>query len=64
MAGGGLVLWTGQVPMEDEEGTVVYELMASVAHIRDAKTDGNLVAHIKVAKPYHKLKEGISHIKW
>ena len=37
---------------------------ASVAHIRDARSNGNLVAHIKVGANYNKLKEGISHTSW
>ena len=51
-------------PMEDSDGTVTYELLATVAHVRDAKSNGNLVAHIKVGPAYNKLKEGISHTSW
>ena len=46
-------------PMEElSDGTVTYELHATVAHVRDAKSNGNLVAHIKVGPAYNKLKEG------
>ena len=40
---------------------MVYELLASVAHIRDAKSgSGNLVAHVHVGETYHQRKEGIT----
>lgn len=47
-----------------EGETVIYDLVAVVAHIRDSNSSGNLVATIRVSKPYHKLKEGISHTAW
>lgn len=39
---------------------MVYELLASVAHIRDAKSGGNLVAHVHVGETYHQRKEGVT----
>ena len=41
-----------------------YQLYASVAHIKDPRTGGNLVAHIHVSEPFHKRKEGITHSQW
>ncbi|XP_076824729.1 PAN2-PAN3 deadenylation complex catalytic subunit PAN2-like isoform X2 [Clavelina lepadiformis] len=52
---------------EDSEGDVrkaSYELFATVAHIDDARTGGNLVAHINVGKKYHQRKEGVTHTQW
>jgi len=43
-----------------DEGYAVYELLASVAHIRDPKSGGNLVAHINVGETYHQRKEGVT----
>lgn len=43
-----------------KEGEVVYELLASVAHIREPKTGGNLVAHVHVGETYHQRKEGVT----
>lgn len=42
------------------DGKMVYELLASVAHIRDAKSGSNLVAHIHVGETYHQRKEGVT----
>lgn len=38
----------------------MYELLASVAHIREPKTGGNLVAHVHVGETYHQRKEGVT----
>ncbi|XP_067934580.1 PAN2-PAN3 deadenylation complex catalytic subunit Pan2-like isoform X2 [Watersipora subatra] len=43
-----------------EDGVVIYELLASVAHIREAKAGNNLVSHIHVGEPYHQRKEGVT----
>ena len=51
-------------PMEETEGSCVYDLMATVNHIRDAATSGNFVAHIRVSEIYNKLKEGITATSW
>ncbi|XP_072179674.1 PAN2-PAN3 deadenylation complex catalytic subunit PAN2-like [Diadema setosum] len=48
----------------DEEGYATYYLHASVGHVRDPRTGGNLVAHINVGKTYHKRKEGVTHMQW
>ena len=42
------------------DGEEVYELLASVAHIREPKTGGNLVAHVHVGETYHQRKEGVT----
>ena len=39
------------------EGEVVYDLFASVGHIQDIKSGGNLVAHIHVGTTFHSRKE-------
>uniref|UniRef100_A0A3B4DAQ8 PAN2-PAN3 deadenylation complex catalytic subunit PAN2 n=1 Tax=Pygocentrus nattereri TaxID=42514 RepID=A0A3B4DAQ8_PYGNA len=50
---------------EDEaEGAAVYDLVVTVPHILDARTGGNLVAHIKVGETYHQRKEGVTHQQW
>ena len=41
-----------------------YELLGSVAHIKDFKTGGNLVSHIKVAEKYHQRKEHVTCTQW
>uniref|UniRef100_H3BHA3 PAN2-PAN3 deadenylation complex catalytic subunit PAN2 n=1 Tax=Latimeria chalumnae TaxID=7897 RepID=H3BHA3_LATCH len=51
-------------PMEEEEGTYIYDLMVTVAHILDSRTGGNLVAHIRVGETYHQRKEGVTHQQW
>ena len=51
-------------PLECGESSVLYELMAVVSHIKDAKSNGNLVAEIKVSEMYYKLKENISYTSW
>jgi len=43
-----------------DDGAVTYELMASVAHIRDNKLGNNLVSHIHVGETYHQRKEGVT----
>ncbi|XP_041478319.1 PAN2-PAN3 deadenylation complex catalytic subunit PAN2-like isoform X1 [Lytechinus variegatus] len=48
----------------DDDGYVTYYLHASVGHIRDPRSGGNLVAHINVGKTYHKRKEGVTHMQW
>ncbi|XP_015199779.1 PAN2-PAN3 deadenylation complex catalytic subunit PAN2 [Lepisosteus oculatus] len=49
---------------EEAEGAVIYDLMVTVSHILDARTGGNLVAHIKVGETYHQRKEGVTHQQW
>ncbi|KAI9540487.1 poly(A)-specific ribonuclease [Dissostichus eleginoides] len=49
---------------EEEEGASVYDLVVTVPHILDARTGGNLVAHIKVGETYHVRKEGVTHQQW
>uniref|UniRef100_A0A8C3G2Z1 PAN2-PAN3 deadenylation complex catalytic subunit PAN2 n=1 Tax=Cyclopterus lumpus TaxID=8103 RepID=A0A8C3G2Z1_CYCLU len=49
---------------EEEEGASVYDLVVTVPHILDARTGGNLVAHIKVGETYHQRKEGVTHQQW
>uniref|UniRef100_A0A671MU09 PAB-dependent poly(A)-specific ribonuclease subunit PAN2-like n=1 Tax=Sinocyclocheilus anshuiensis TaxID=1608454 RepID=A0A671MU09_9TELE len=49
---------------EEAEGASVYDLVAIVSHIQDARTGGNLVAHIKVGETYHQRKEGVTHQQW
>ncbi|XP_069509890.1 PAN2-PAN3 deadenylation complex catalytic subunit PAN2 isoform X5 [Ambystoma mexicanum] len=48
----------------EEEGTYIYDLMATVVHILDSRTGGSLVAHIKVGETYHQRKEGVTHQQW
>jgi len=43
---------------------VCYELVASVCHIHDKQTGGNLVAHVLAGERYHKRKEGVTHKTW
>uniref|UniRef100_A0A8B9HJM3 PAN2-PAN3 deadenylation complex catalytic subunit PAN2 n=1 Tax=Astyanax mexicanus TaxID=7994 RepID=A0A8B9HJM3_ASTMX len=49
---------------EEAEGAAVYDLVVTVPHILDARTGGNLVAHIKVGETYHQRKEGVTHQQW
>lgn len=42
---------------EEEEGAALYDLVVTVSHVLDARTGGNLVAHIKVGETYHQRKE-------
>ena len=42
---------------EEEEGFSLYDLVVTVPHVLDARTGGNLVAHIKVGETYHQRKE-------
>ncbi|XP_071966224.1 PAN2-PAN3 deadenylation complex catalytic subunit PAN2-like [Antedon mediterranea] len=47
-----------------DDGFQKYLLHTSLAHIRDLRSGGNLVAHINVGKMYHKRKEGVTHTNW
>ncbi|XP_049437216.1 PAN2-PAN3 deadenylation complex catalytic subunit PAN2 isoform X1 [Epinephelus fuscoguttatus] len=49
---------------EEAEGVSLYDLVVTVPHILDARTGGNLVAHIKVGETYHQRKEGVTHQQW
>uniref|UniRef100_A0AAX7VCZ1 PAN2-PAN3 deadenylation complex catalytic subunit PAN2 n=1 Tax=Astatotilapia calliptera TaxID=8154 RepID=A0AAX7VCZ1_ASTCA len=49
---------------EEAEGASLYDLVVTVPHILDARTGGNLVAHIKVGETYHQRKEGVTHQQW
>ena len=42
---------------EEEEGASLFDLVVTVPHILDARTGGNLIAHIKVGETYHQRKE-------
>ncbi|XP_035378442.1 PAN2-PAN3 deadenylation complex catalytic subunit PAN2 isoform X1 [Electrophorus electricus] len=54
-----------ELSSEEEAGAaVVYDLVVTVPHILDARTGGNLVAHIKVGETYHQRKEGVTHQQW
>ena len=35
----------------------MYDLVVTLSHLLDARTGGNLVAHIKVGETYHQRKE-------
>uniref|UniRef100_A0A667YEH4 PAN2-PAN3 deadenylation complex catalytic subunit PAN2 n=1 Tax=Myripristis murdjan TaxID=586833 RepID=A0A667YEH4_9TELE len=49
---------------EEADGASLYDLVVTVPHILDARTGGNLVAHIKVGETYHQRKEGVTHQQW
>uniref|UniRef100_A0A3B3WCP6 PAN2-PAN3 deadenylation complex catalytic subunit PAN2 n=1 Tax=Poecilia mexicana TaxID=48701 RepID=A0A3B3WCP6_9TELE len=49
---------------EEADGVSLYDLVVTVPHIQDARTGGNLVAHIKVGETYHQRKEGVTHQQW
>ncbi|XP_031421713.1 PAN2-PAN3 deadenylation complex catalytic subunit PAN2 isoform X2 [Clupea harengus] len=49
---------------EEDEGAAVYDLVVTLSHLLDARTGGNLVAHIKVGETYHQRKEGVTHQQW
>ncbi|XP_076874775.1 PAN2-PAN3 deadenylation complex catalytic subunit PAN2 isoform X2 [Brachyhypopomus gauderio] len=54
-----------ELSAEDEAGgAAIYDLVVTVPHILDARTGGNLVAHIKVGETYHQRKEGVTHQQW
>uniref|UniRef100_H2YM50 USP domain-containing protein n=1 Tax=Ciona savignyi TaxID=51511 RepID=H2YM50_CIOSA len=42
---------------DDGKPYIEYELFATVAHIDDPRTGGNLVAHVNVGEKYHQRKE-------
>lgn len=42
---------------EEADGAALYDLVVTVPHVLDARTGGNLVAHIKVGETYHQRKE-------
>ncbi|CAB1336553.1 unnamed protein product [Coregonus sp. 'balchen'] len=46
---------------EEAEGASLYDLVVTVPHVLDARTGGNLVAHIKVGETYHVRKEVIKN---
>ncbi|XP_063065324.1 PAN2-PAN3 deadenylation complex catalytic subunit PAN2 [Engraulis encrasicolus] len=49
---------------EEAEGAAIYDLVVTVSHVLDARTGGNLVAHVKVGETYHQRKEGVTHQQW
>uniref|UniRef100_H2YM48 USP domain-containing protein n=1 Tax=Ciona savignyi TaxID=51511 RepID=H2YM48_CIOSA len=49
---------------DDGKPYIEYELFATVAHIDDPRTGGNLVAHVNVGEKYHQRKEGVTHTQW
>uniref|UniRef100_A0A671SC07 PAN2-PAN3 deadenylation complex catalytic subunit PAN2 n=1 Tax=Sinocyclocheilus anshuiensis TaxID=1608454 RepID=A0A671SC07_9TELE len=53
-----------KLTFEEAEGASVFDLVVTVSHIQDARTGGNLVAHIKVGETYHQRKEGVTHQQW
>lgn len=46
------------------ENEIVYDLLATVGHVQDPKSGGNLVAHIHVGTTYHSRKEGVTCSQW
>lgn len=42
---------------EEADGASLYDLVVTVPHVLDARTGGNLIAHIKVGETYHQRKE-------
>ncbi|XP_020628077.1 PAB-dependent poly(A)-specific ribonuclease subunit PAN2-like [Orbicella faveolata] len=46
------------------ENEIVYDLLATVGHVQDFKSGGNLVAHIHVGTTYHSRKEGVTCSQW
>ncbi|KAK3589026.1 hypothetical protein CHS0354_007971 [Potamilus streckersoni] len=44
--------------------TKYYEIFATVLHVKDAKTGGHLVSHIKVGETYHQRKENVTCTQW
>lgn len=52
------------MPKVEEPGTKYYDLFATVCHIKDTKTGGNLVSHINVGEPYHQRKENVTCTQW
>uniref|UniRef100_A0A3B5M4Q0 PAN2-PAN3 deadenylation complex catalytic subunit PAN2 n=1 Tax=Xiphophorus couchianus TaxID=32473 RepID=A0A3B5M4Q0_9TELE len=62
-----IVSWSesDEISAADEaDGVSLYDLVVTVPHIQDARTGGNLVAHIKVGETYHQRKEGVTHQQW
>ena len=47
-----------------DENVVYYELYSTLVHVRDVKTGGNLVSHLKVSEPYHQRKEKVTCTQW
>lgn len=41
----------------------MYDLLATVGHVQDFKSGGNLVAHIHVGNTYHSRKEVRASLK-
>ena len=50
-----LILQNQKVKCSENE--IVYDLLATVGHVQDFKSGGNLVAHIHVGTTYHSRKE-------
>ena len=49
----------------DKRSDVIqYDLLSTVTHIRDPKTGGNLVSHIKGMEVYHQRKEKVTCLQW
>ena len=43
---------------------IQYDLLATVAHVRDPSSGGNLVSHVKGMEPYHQRKENVTCVQW
>lgn len=52
------------IPKEEDPNVKYYELYATVAHIKDSKSGGNLVTHINVGETYHYRKENVTCTQW
>ncbi|KAL3831819.1 hypothetical protein ACJMK2_023521 [Sinanodonta woodiana] len=44
--------------------TKYYEIFATVVHVKEAKTGGHLVSHIKVGETFHQRKENVTCTQW
>ena len=43
---------------------IQYDLLSTVTHIRNPRTGGNLVSHIKGMEVYHQRKEKVTCLQW
>ncbi|XP_064647285.1 PAN2-PAN3 deadenylation complex catalytic subunit PAN2-like isoform X2 [Lineus longissimus] len=52
------------ITADASDSIVYYDLLATIAHVTDPKTGGNLVAHIHGGDLYHQRKEKVTCTQW
>eukprot|EP00117_Sycon_ciliatum_P038315 scpid24822/ scgid28493/ PAB-dependent poly(A)-specific ribonuclease subunit 2; Inactive ubiquitin carboxyl-terminal hydrolase 52 len=49
---------------QSPKSDIYYDLISSVAYVKDTQSPGALVAHIKVSSNYHRKKENVDQTQW